>query len=71
MKHRAIVASITMIASSWLAAAAAQQAHPETDMTKVAIEIPESIRLEHEAIHSALVAACSMRASAARLSWSR
>jgi hypothetical protein len=48
-----------MIASSWLVAAGAQQAHSETDMTKSTIEIPESIRLEHEAIHSALVAATS------------
>ncbi len=59
MKRHAICASIAIIASSWLAAAAAQQANSETDMKKNTIDTRESIRLEHEAIHSALVAATS------------
>jgi hypothetical protein len=41
----------------WSAVAAAQDEQSEVVMAKHAIEIPESIRREHEAIHSALVAA--------------
>jgi hypothetical protein len=41
----------------WSAGAAAQDERSEADMARNAIEIPESIRREHEAIHSALVAA--------------
>jgi hypothetical protein len=37
--------------------AVAQNERSEAEMAKSAIEIPESIRSEHEAIHSALVAA--------------
>ena len=41
----------------WSATAAAQDEQLEAVMAKNEIEIPESIRREHEAIHSALVAA--------------
>jgi hypothetical protein len=41
----------------WSAVAGAQNERSEATMVKSAIEIPESIRREHEAIHSALVAA--------------
>lgn len=57
MRQLAIAASTAMIASALLVVAAAQEQHSEADMTKSSIEIPESIRREHEAIHSALVAA--------------
>jgi iron-sulfur cluster repair protein YtfE (RIC family) len=41
----------------WPRLAGAQDERSETIMSKKAIEIPESIRREHEAIHSALAAA--------------
>ena len=41
----------------WSAVAVAQDEQSEVVMAKHVIEIPESIRREHEAIHSALVAA--------------
>jgi hypothetical protein len=56
MTNHLIATSIALIASAWLVATSAQEEHSEAVMTND-IEIPESIRREHEAIHSALVAA--------------
>lgn len=57
MKHNPFAALIGTIAIAWAAAVAAQDEQAEAAMTNSAIEIPESIRREHEAIHSGLVAA--------------
>jgi hypothetical protein len=60
MKHPTIAASLAMIAiGAWPVATAAQERPSQTDTANSAIEIPESIQIEHEAIHSALVAATS------------
>jgi hypothetical protein len=56
LKLNRFAASIGTIAiAAW--SAAAQEEPSEAVMTSNAIQIPESIRHEHEAIHSALVAA--------------
>ena len=57
IKHNAFAALIGAIAIAWAAAVAAQHEQTGAAMTNKALEIPESIRREHEAIHSALVAA--------------
>jgi hypothetical protein len=58
MKSYALAKSIgAIVISTWLAAASAQDEQVEGAVAKSAIEVPESIRREHEAIHSALVAA--------------
>ena len=58
MKRYALARSISVVViGAWFAAAGAQDEQLEGAVTKKAIEIPESIRREHESIHSALVAA--------------
>ena len=57
MKHNAFAVLIGTIAIAWAAAVAAQHEQAGTAMTNKALEIPESIRREHEAIHSALAEA--------------
>ena len=54
---RIFVASIGVLAVVWSAATSAQGGQSEAVMPKNAMSIPESILAEHEAIHSALVAA--------------
>ena len=55
---RIVVGLIGAVAmGAWSDVAAAQDGPSEAVMVKNAIEIPDSIRREHEAIHSALVAA--------------
>ena len=57
MKHNALAALIGTTAIAWAAAGAAQDEQAGAAMTNKAVAIPESIRREHQAIHSALVAA--------------
>ena len=59
MKSNSFAALIGTIAIASFAVAPAQEEHAEAVMSKK-IEIPESIQQEHEAIHSALVAATSV-----------
>ena len=58
MNHYALARLIgPFVLGAWLCAAGAQDERTEAAVAKNTIEIPESIRREHEAIHSALVAA--------------